>query len=89
MTASDTTLPAPSTRSAASGDQPSWHRWGAIVAVHVACVFLWEAAVRVFGTRTVRWPAPDRGMAAFRYACSDGAPRIAVALPFPSPRRRP
>ena len=63
MTASDTTLPAPSTRSAASGDQPSWHRWGAIIAVHVACIFLWEAAVRVFSIQPFILPAPSKVLA--------------------------
>ena len=44
MTASDPALPAPRAGQAAPGDRPAWHRWAVIAAVHVACIFLWEAA---------------------------------------------
>jgi NitT/TauT family transport system permease protein len=40
-------------------ESPAWRRWATIVAVHVAMVVLWEAAVRVFGIRKFVLPAPS------------------------------
>jgi len=63
MSASDPALPAPGPQLATRGDRPSWHRWGAVVAVHVACVVLWEVVVRVFSIQSFILPAPSKVLA--------------------------
>lgn len=63
MAAPDSALLAPGAQLAASGDRPLWHRWAVIVAVHVACIVLWEVAVRVFSIQSFILPAPSKVLA--------------------------
>ena len=43
--------------------RPAWHRWLAIVGIHVAGVLLWEVVVRVFAIQSFILPAPSRVLA--------------------------
>lgn len=63
MSANEATVLAPSPTLDAQGDRPGWPRWATIVAVHVALVLVWEAAVRLFGIREFVLPAPSRILA--------------------------
>ena len=63
MSATDAAVLPPAATPAAGADQPAWQRWATIVAVHLAMVALWEAAVRVFGIREFVLPAPSRILA--------------------------
>ena len=42
-----------------AGEASAWHRWAAIVGVHLALVALWEIVVRVFEIRSFILPAPS------------------------------
>lgn len=56
-------VPAATGQPAASKDHPAWQRWAAVVGVHVACIVLWELAVRVFKIQTFILPAPSQVLA--------------------------
>jgi NitT/TauT family transport system permease protein len=62
MTASETapTVSPEAKQTAVSAESPAWHRWGVVVAVHLACVLLWEVAVRVFSVQSFVLPAPSK-----------------------------
>ena len=62
MPALDTSLTPPGA-SAQSGERPAWQRWTAVVAVHLACVVLWELAVRVFAIQSFILPPPSKVLA--------------------------
>jgi len=65
MTALDTGSAAglPTATPAVASERPAWQRWAAVVAVHIAAVGLWEAAVRFFAIQTFILPAPSRVLA--------------------------
>lgn len=44
-------------------DRGAWRRWAVVAAVHVACVLLWEAVVRLFAIQPFVLPAPSAVLA--------------------------
>lgn len=55
--------PAPTGQPAAAVEHPAWQRWALVVGVHVACIALWEVAVRVFKIQAFILPAPSQVVA--------------------------
>lgn len=77
------TAPSSKHRNVPSAERPVWQRWTAIVAVHVACIVLWEAAVRVFSIQTFILPAPSQIVATlandnYRWAFNTGVTALEV-----------
>lgn len=64
------TAPATATAALSAPDAPPvdadrglWRRWTLVAAVHVGCVLLWEAAVRLFAIQPFVLPAPSAVLA--------------------------
>lgn len=47
----------------ADTERGAWRRWAVVAAVHVACVLLWEAVVRIFAIQPFVLPAPSAVLA--------------------------
>lgn len=70
-------------RSVPPAERPAWQHWAAIVAVHVACIVLWEVAVRVFSIQSFILPAPSKILATlandnYRWAFNTGVTALEV-----------
>ncbi|RYF80931.1 MAG: ABC transporter permease [Comamonadaceae bacterium] len=80
MTAPATALATAAAPDAASADPDGWpwRRWAVIAAVHIACVLVWEAAVRLFSIQSFILPAPSAVLATLGNANYSWWPNTAV-----------